>query len=160
MAYIIKTDYTAFTTTVISDSDFTLISERASDILDVITFNKIADKGISFYPLSVQNKIKKSVCALCESIQINGGVTALAQSADDLPSVSIGSFSYGKRFSYGKNSSSGTNSVYGVTIPPLLYMYLTGTGLLYCGGVDIVDNTTNPCNTFNTFLCAKNRDNG
>lgn len=144
MAYIVKSDYTAFTTTVISDSDFAIISERASDIIDTITFNKIADKGISFYPLSVQNKIKKATCALCESIQISGGVTALAQSADDLTSVSIGSFSYGK------NSSSVTNSVYGVTIPPLLYMYLTGTGLLYCGGVDIVDNTTNPCNTFNT----------
>ena len=144
MAYITKSDYTAFTTTAISDSDFTIISERASDIIDVITFNKVADKGISFYPSSVQSKIKKATCALCESIQINGGVTALAQSVDDLTSVSIGSFSYGK------NSSSGTNSVYGVTIPPLLYMYLTGTGLLYCGGVDIVDNTTNPCNTFNT----------
>jgi hypothetical protein len=144
MAYIVKSDYTSFTTTAISDSDFTLISERASDIIDVITFNKIADKGISSYPLSVQNKIKKATCALCESIQINGGVTTLAQSVDDLTSVSIGSFSYGK------NSSSGTNSVYGVTIPPLLYMYLSGTGLLYCGGVDIVDNTTNPCNTFNT----------
>ena len=144
MAYIVKADYTAFTTTVISDSDFTLISERASDIIDTITFNKITDKGISFYPLSVQSKIKKATCALCESIQVNGGVTALAQSVDDLTSVSIGSFSYGK------NSNNGTNSVYGVTIPPLLYMYLTGTGLLYCGGVDMVDNTTNPNCTFNT----------
>lgn len=144
MAYITKSDYTAFTTTTISDSDFTLISERASDIIDVITFNKVADKGISFYPLSVQSKIKKATCALCESIQTSGGVTALAQSNDNLANVSIGSFSYGK------NSSNGTNSVYGVTIPPLLYMYLTGTGLLYCGGVDIVDNTTDPCNTFNT----------
>ena len=144
MAYIVKSDYTSFTTTAISDNDFTLISERASDIIDTITFNKVADKGISFYPSSVQNKIKKATCALCESIQTNGGVTALAQSTDDLTSVSIGSFSYGK------NSNSGTNSVYGVTIPPMLYMYLAGTGLLYCGGVDIVDNTTNPCNTFNT----------
>ncbi len=144
MAYIIKSDYTAFTTTAISDSDFTLISERASDIIDTITFNKIADKGISSYPLSVQNKIKKATCALCESIQTNGGVTTLAQSVDDLTSVSIGSFSYGKA------PDNGTNSVYGVTIPPMLYMYLAGTGLLYCGGVDIVDNTTNPCNTFDT----------
>lgn len=61
MAYIVKSDYTAFTTTAISDDDFTLISERASDIIDVITFNKIADKGISFYPSSVQNKVKKAV---------------------------------------------------------------------------------------------------
>ena len=144
MSYITQCDYTAFTTTAISDSDFTLISERASDIIDVITFNKVADKGISFYPSSVQNKIKKATCAMCESMQINGGVTALAQSVDDLTSVSIGSFSYGK------NSNNGTNSVYGVTSPPLLYMYLTGTGLLYCGGVDIVDNTTNPNCTFNT----------
>ena len=144
MAYIVKSDYTAFTTTTISNNDFNIISERASDIIDTITFNKVADKGISFYPLSVQNKIKKATCALCESIQTNGGVTTLAQSADDLTSVSIGSFSYGK------NSSSGTNSVYGVTIPPMLYMYLSGTGLLYCGGVDIVDNTTNPKCTFNT----------
>ena len=144
MAYIVKSDYTAFTTTTISDDDFNIISERASDIMDVITFNKIADKGISSYPLSVQNKIKKATCALCESIQKNGGVTTLAQSTDDLTNVSIGSFSYGKA------PDNGTNSVYGVTIPPLLYMYLSGTGLLYCGGVDIVDNTTNPCNTFNT----------
>lgn len=144
MAYIIKSDYTAFTTTTISDSDFNIISERASDIIDVITFNKVADKGISFYPSSVQNKIKKATCALCESIQISGGITSLAQSSDNLSNVSIGSFSYGKA------PDSDTNSVYGVTIPPLLYMYLTGTGLLYCGGVDIVDNTTNPCNTFNT----------
>ena len=144
MAYIVKSDYTAFTTTVISDSDFNLISERASDIIDVITFNKIADKGISFYPLSVQNKIKKAVCALCESIQISGGVTALAQSNDNLTNVSIGSFSYGKA------PNSDTNIIYGVTIPPLLYMYLAGTGLLYCGGVDIIDNTCNSCDTFNT----------
>lgn len=144
MAYIVKSDYISFTTTTISDSDFNIISERASDIIDVITFNKVADKGIDFYPSSVQNKIKKATCALCESIQTNGGVTALAQSNDNLTNVSIGSFSYGEA------PGSGTNSVYGVTIPPLLYMYLTGTGLLYCGGVDIVDNTTNPCNTLNT----------
>ena len=144
MAYVTISDYTAFTTTAISDSDFTLISERASDIIDVITFSKIADKGISFYPLSVQNKIKKATCALCESIQINGGVTALAQSNDNLTNVSIGSFSYGKA------PGNGTNSVYGVTIPPMLYMYLAGTGLLYSGGGDIVDNTTDSCNTFNT----------
>lgn len=144
MAYITKSDYTAFTTTAISDSDFALISERASDIIDVITFNKVADKGISFYPLSVQSKIKKATCALCESIQISGGVTTLAQSNDNLTNVSIGSFSYGKA------PNSDTNIIYGVTIPPLLYMYLAGTGLLYCGGVDIVDNTTDPCNTFNT----------
>jgi len=144
MAYIIKSDYTAFTTTTISDSDFNIISERASDIIDVITFNKVADKGISFYPSSVQSKIKKATCALCESIQISGGVTALAQSNDNLTNVSIGSFSYGKA------PGNDTNIIFGVTIPPMLYMYLTGTGLLYCGGVDIVDNTTNPCNTFNT----------
>ena len=144
MAYIIKSDYTSFTTTVISDSDFTLISERASDILDVITFNKIADKGISFYPLSVQNKIKKATCALCESIQINGGITSLAQSNDNLTNVSIGSFSYGKA------PGNDTNIIYGVTIPPIVYMYLSGTGLLYCGGVDVIDNTTNPNCTLNT----------
>lgn len=144
MAYATKSDYTAFTTTTISDSDFNIISERASDIIDVITFNKIADKGIDFYPSSVQNKIKKSTCALCESIQISGGITSLAQSSDNLSNVSIGSFSYGKA------PDSDTKNVYGVTIPPLVYMYLARTGLLYCGGVDIVDNTTNPCNTFNT----------
>lgn len=144
MAYIIKSDYTAFTTTAISDNDFTLISERASDIIDVITFNKVSDKGIDFYPSSVQNKIKKATCALCESIQISGGITSLAQSSDNLSNVSIGSFSYGKA------PDSDTKNVYGVTIPPLVYMYLARTGLLYCGGVDIVDNTTNPCNTFNT----------
>ena len=144
MAYVTKSDYTAFTPTTISDNDFNIISERASDIIDTITFNKVADKGISSYPLSVQNKIKKATCALCESIQTNGGVTTLAQSVDNLTNVSIGSFSYGKA------PGNDTNIIFGVTIPPLLYMYLTGTGLLYCGGVDIVDNTTNPCNTFDT----------
>ena len=144
MAYIVKSDYTAFTTTTISDDDFNIISERASDIIDTITFNKVADKGIDFYPLSVQNKIKKATCALCEAIQINGGVTTLAQSNDNLTNVSIGSFSYGKA------PDSDAKNVYGVTIPPLVYMYLSNTGLLYCGGVDIVDNTTNPNCTFNT----------
>lgn len=144
MAYIVKSDYTSFTTTTISDNDFTLISERASDIIDVITFNKVADKGISFYPSSVQSKIKKATCALCESIQTSGGITSLAQSNDNLTNVSIGSFSYGKA------PDSDTKNVYGVTIPPLVYMYLSNTGLLYCGGVDIVDNTTNPNCTFNT----------
>jgi len=144
MAYIIKSDYTAFTTTAISDDDFNIISERASDIIDVITFNKVADKGISFYPSSVQSKIKKATCALCESIQISGGVTTLAQSNDNLTNVSIGSFSYDKA------PGNDTNVIYGVTIPPMLYMYLSGTGLLYSGGVDIVDNTTNPSCTFNT----------
>lgn len=127
MAYVIKSDYTSFTTTTISDSDFTLISERASDIIDVITFNKVADKGIDFYPLSVQNKIKKATCALCESIQINGGITSLAQSNDNLTNVSIGSFSYGKA------PGNDTNIIFGVTIPPLVYMYLSNTGLLYSG---------------------------
>lgn len=144
MAYIVKSDYTAFTTTTISDDDFNIISERASDIIDTITFNKVADKGISFYPLSVQNKIKKATCALCESIQINGGVTTLAQSNDNLTNVSIGSFSYGKA------PGNDTKNVYGVSIPPLVYMYLARTGLLYCGGVDVIDNTTNPCDTINT----------
>ena len=144
MAYATKSDYTAFTTTTISDSDFNIISERASDILDVITFNKIADKGISFYPLSVQTKIKKATCALCERIQISGGITSLAQSSDNLTNVSIGSFSYGKA------PGNDTNIIYGVTIPPLAYMYLSNTGLLYCGGVDVIDNTTNPNCTLNT----------
>lgn len=65
MAYA---DFTFYTTSyfgnVVPESDFPRLAERASDWIDVITFDRLTD-GL---PVSVnaQTKIKKAVCALTD----------------------------------------------------------------------------------------------
>lgn len=67
MAY---TDFKFYTTTyhgnVVPESDFDRIADRASDFLDVITFDRLADGLPS--DEKTTTKVQKAVCAVCDKL--------------------------------------------------------------------------------------------
>lgn len=67
MAY---TTFEFYTTTyhgnVMPESDFDRIADRASDFLDVITFDRLAD-GLPFDERAA-TKVQKAVCAVCDKL--------------------------------------------------------------------------------------------
>lgn len=67
MAY---TDFTFYITTyygnIVPESDFERIADRASDFLDVITFDRLAD-GLPSDDKTT-TKVQKAVCAVCDKL--------------------------------------------------------------------------------------------
>ncbi|MEG2428889.1 MAG: hypothetical protein RSA99_00745 [Oscillospiraceae bacterium] len=111
MSYITLVDYQTFTGE--SVENFDVLSQRASDIVDQITLNKIVEVGFNTLPLFIQTAIKNATCAMVQSLDENG------LNIDDMQSASLGKFSY----------SAGTSN----NIPKLMMSYLEQTGLLYRG---------------------------
>lgn len=116
---------------VIAAVDFPRLSSRASDKLDMLTFDRIKN---SFLDEEVETKVKKATCKLAElysDIELkdkvyrdNGGMP--------VSSVSSGSES----ISYATNGS--TNATDDRKAQEVMFYesareYLTGTGLLYAG---------------------------
>lgn len=113
---------------VITEADFPRLSQRASDKLDVITFDRLIDE----FPTNevVAKKVKKAVCALAElmldyenasrTIRNNGGLV--------VSSVSSGSES----ISY-KTDAQTNEKEHNAEIRQVATDYLVGTGLLYAG---------------------------
>jgi hypothetical protein len=118
---------------VIAEADFPRLSERASEEIDVLTFDRLVDNFPTDDRLS--EKVKKSVCAVAEvlnNIDIAEN-TYRENGGRDVSSVSSGSES----ISYGNNSLVGAVLTDKTSQTRLIYSvaekYLTGTGLLYAG---------------------------
>ena len=130
MAYIDKAYFGTYTTTEIDDAEFGVLAERASDIIDMITFDRISKAGgINNLSAFVQGKVKKAVAAQTESLYLNGGIEAAIGGAT-VTSASIGKFSYGTG---GTGGAGAAPTINGVVLHPLVYAYLSGTGLAYRG---------------------------
>lgn len=128
MAYIDKTYFNEYTTADIDDSEFAILAERASDIIDMLTMNKIGLAGGLTALLSpVQAAVKKATAAQVETLYAQGGVEAVNGNADtNTGSVTIGKFSM-------TGGSSGLELINGIPVSPLVRSYLLYTGLMYRG---------------------------
>jgi hypothetical protein len=127
--YIEKSDFIAYSpsTPTMTDAEFGELGERASDVIDIITFNRIIlAGGLSTYEAATQAAVKKAVCAQVQYMQANGGIdTVIGMSGSDIQSCSVGKFSYTRRQS--------GQAVGGIPVSPLIQTYLLTTGLLYRG---------------------------
>ncbi len=130
MAYIDKTYFASYTSTSIPDAELAILAERASDIIDTITMDRINSVGFNNLSAATQTRIKKATAAQVEMLYLQGGIEALTGNSDaDINNVSIGKFSYSKNNSGSKNFK----AVNGVPLSPLVESYLMITGLLYRG---------------------------
>ena len=131
MAYITKTEYdTAFPDNSISDNDFTIVSDIASNIVNRATVGKIDAFGLSNLSTDLQTKIKNCTSYQVNIIEENGGLNALVGNSDlNSQSLTVGKFSesYGSEGNY-----EGTRAtlVEGIPISPAINIILHGTGLL------------------------------
>jgi len=127
MAYIDSTFYNSYApSTPIPAGEFAELSDRASDIIDIVSNNKIVMMGgISALSDSVVTLIKKATAAQLQTMYTQGGVDSVTGN-DWAQSASIGKFSF--------SQSTPIQTVCGMPLSPLVRHYLAMTGLLY-GGV-------------------------
>lgn len=131
MAYASQADFNAYSSVSIPAEDLADLLERASDVVDMLTLQRIPTKGFTTYPSATQAAIKKATCAEVETLWAQGGLDALNGNA----SSSKGGFTIGKYSEGASPVSAGSNirQVNGIPISPLIDGYLLMTGLLYCG---------------------------
>lgn len=139
MAYIDKTYFASYTSTSIPDAELAVLAERASDIIDTITMDKINSIGFANLLEATQIKIKKATAAQVETLYLQGGIETLTGNSDaDINNVSIGKFSYSKS----NSGSRKLKTVNGMPLSPLVESYLMMTGLLYRGLGYIAETNT------------------
>ncbi len=97
---------------------FTRLEARASDVVDVLTNNRLAGEGLSHKPELIRTNVKKAVAAQIEYMYSEGG--ELSVHGGSPSSVSIGGFSY--------TEGSGVK-----VVSEMARSYLRPTGLLYMG---------------------------
>jgi hypothetical protein len=121
MPYIDRTYYDAYGGTSIPEAEFNTLARRASDIIDIVTMQRIGgDAGFAQLSASVQEAIKKATAAQTETLYLSGGIDSLVNGSPQ--SVTVGKFSY----------SSGTpiQTVAGMPLSPFVKEHLLYTGLL------------------------------
>lgn len=139
MAY---TDYLFYTTkyfgNVIPESDFPRWEDRASDKLNLVTFDRLGGELPEGEKLST--KVQKTVCAMAEllyridNIESSSGVDIATGQGKQVKSISAGaeSISYGIGESaintIAKDKTEQDKAIYNIAVE-----YLSGTGLLYAG---------------------------
>ena len=136
MAYIAKTDLAEYSASVVlSDAEFTELSERASDIIDRLTLDRIPlAGGLSTFDANTQIAIKKATCAQVQTMAAQGGpsvVEGFGAEANQ-QSVTIGKFSSVRAILSG-GSASTLPTIDGVPVSPMVAGYLRRTGLMYRG---------------------------
>ena len=113
----------------ITAAEFPTLAERASDVIDMLTFCRIKEAGgLSALPSSSQDAVKKATAAQVETLDLFGGTWAAAGAAANPNSATIGKFSYARS---GSEFSGG--SINGIPVAPLASGYLGCTGLMYAG---------------------------
>lgn len=124
MAYIDKTFYQSMSGVTIEDHEFDAMAERASDIIDVLTFRAVERFGLTEgNPLFA--RVKKAVAYQMEFIQQTFGSLEMWATEGAVPegSETIGNYSYSKG-SKG-NAGAGIKSVNGLMVSPLVEGVLT-----------------------------------
>ena len=132
MAYIDQAFFSTYNPVVsIPEEEFLPLAERASDVIDMITMQKIQTSGIASFAEPIQTAIKKATAAELDTLYAQGGLSALVGNSDtDTASFSIGKFSMGGGRT---QSASSLRTMNGIPISPLINGYLLTTGLLYRG---------------------------
>jgi hypothetical protein len=112
MAYIDKAFYDSVSSTAILDEEFPSMAERASDIVDVVTFRAVERFGLS-EGSALFLRVKKAVAYQMEFIQRSFGSLDAWENevAESSGSENIGNYSYSK-------SASGKQTVNGLAVSP------------------------------------------
>lgn len=77
MPYVDQDYYnTQYMGTPIPEEDFPRIAARASDIIDALTRQEVAARGLAAFPPLVQTLFRRAVCAQMEYLALNGIETA------------------------------------------------------------------------------------
>ena len=127
MAYIDQSDFSSYTITEIPETEFNVLAERASDVIDLLTFNRVtADGGLTEMTDAEQAAIKKAVCAEVEYLYNEGGILAATGNATDT-GVSLG------KFSISAPAAPSAPKLGGIPVSPLARGYLMHQGLTYRG---------------------------
>ena len=114
----------------VTSDEFSALAERASDVIDVLTFCRIPESGgLPVFPVRVQEAVKKATAAQVETLYLYGGVSAVQGAAADPGSATIGKFSYTRN----RASEFSGGTVNGIPLSPLVTGYLGWTGLMYAG---------------------------
>lgn len=132
MPYIDYNFYTnEFKGVSLDESTFSSLANRASDLIDIATNDKIGAIGFDNLHPSLQLRVKKAVAAQIEYIHVNGGIEAMQST--EMQEASIGNFSYSKSSSRASGAKVANNQI----ICDTARDYLRGTGLLYTGVMTI-----------------------
>jgi len=127
VAYIDQSDFSSYTITEIPETEFNVLAERASDVIDLLTFNRVtADGGLTEMTDAEQAAIKKAVCAEVEYLYNEGGILAATGNATDT-GVSLG------KFSISAPAAPSAPKLGGIPVSPLARGYLMHQGLTYRG---------------------------
>ena len=111
------------------DDDLDVLLDRASDIVRQHTLYCL--DNIEIFPESIQENIKKAVCAQAEFIGSCGGLESL--NSNNIQGFSIGNFSM---TGGGKNSSGNSSPA---SAAPMMISYLESAGMLYRGALQNAD---------------------
>ena len=133
MAYIDTDDFSDYTSTVIEAALFAELAERASEIIDRITLDRIPRAGgLSALDTGVQTKVKKAVCAQVQTMYAQGGISTVEGFGAEANQgyVSLGKFAIGTA---NNNRGQSVKTVDGVPVSPMVYGYLRSTNLTYRG---------------------------
>lgn len=114
----------------ITEENFPRVSERASEYIDYLTFNRINDEILQEYSI----KIQKSCCAIAEflnDIDIYNASTSNNSNSRQISSKTVGSISvtYSSKVSYIESYISDTSKI-DTHIYELASRYLIDTGLM------------------------------
>ena len=124
MAYIDQTYYeNTYVGTTIPTEDFPKLSERASSVIDMLTYNRASGRTAEKFV----SAIKTATAIETEYLYVNGGVMAFTGNGNNVKkSENIGNYSYSRNFD-------GMLSVNGIPVSPLCIAVLDSVGLRYPG---------------------------
>ena len=112
-------DYLYYTETYkgvsVDEADFPALELRASEIIDDLTMYKVAQSGLSNYPIFIQGQFKKAVCAQIDYIDSMGGVDVLDEAP--MQSMGLGKFNYSSSNTAGNGSSNVSSRVKSLLFP-------------------------------------------
>jgi len=101
----------------VTATEFPALAERASDVIDMLTFCRLKERGgLSAFPASIQEAVKKATAAQVETLHLFGGSWAA--------------------YARGSSSEFSGGTINGIPLSPLVQGYLSCTGLMYAGVVD------------------------
>lgn len=129
MAYVTYLEYQAYNTNSdLEETEFDFLSERASEVIDILTHYRIVQTGIENFTDFIQEQIKKAVNSQIDTIYLVGSYDAIAGDTTE----TTGGFTIGK-YSESGGSTESTNKDYinGIPLSPLCKGYLSPTGLTY-----------------------------
>lgn len=106
----------------LTDEEFSKVNKRSQDIIDSLTRYQIPQIGFDNLKDSVQELIKKAVCAQIQYFKVEGIESNINGVSSSSQSVSISGFSY--------SSSQPSSSRQINRVSPSTLMYLEGTCLL------------------------------